>query len=288
MTTPPPLVRPPCPRPARRGAWAAARALALVLAAAGSAGLRAAPPATVVALAAPTAPTPLPGPTAPPADAAQAAAVLALAALGDPGLAARVQRAVAAQIPLPPAARAEIRLGRLDPRLQLAPCADIDAALPAGQRAWGATRVRLRCARGPVAWQVWLPVTVQVWAPSAVARRAIGAGQTLEAEDLAVAVVDLAAENAPAVREAAPVLGRQLARALAAGEALREDDLRARQWFAAGERVRLQARGPGFAVASQGEALGPGLDGQPVRVRTESGRIVNGLAVGEHLVELRL
>ena len=293
MTPCPTCAPTPSPRPVRRRAPAAARALAVALLAL-AAGPGAAA-ATVVALAAPVAlPAPAPAPAAAPAprpapaDPAQAAAVLALATLGDPGLAERVQRVVAGQIPLPPAARAEIRLGRLDPRLQLAPCADIDASLPAGQRAWGATRVRLRCARGPVAWQVWLPVSVQVWATSTVARRALNAGQTLEAEDLAVALVDLAAEGSGALREREPLVGRQLARPLAAGEALREDDLRARQWFAAGERVRLQARGPGFAVASQGEALGPGIDGQRVRVRTESGRIVNGLAVGEHLVELRL
>jgi flagella basal body P-ring formation protein FlgA len=285
MTTTAPCVPVPCLRPARRPARHAVRAAALALLAFTAGTGLAAPAAPGMAPAARASRAPA---ATPPADPAQAAAVLALATLGDPGLAERVQRVVAGQIPLPPAARAEIRLGRLDGRLQLAPCADIDASLPAGQRAWGATRVRLRCARGPVAWQVWLPVTVQVWAPSTVARRALSAGQTLEADDLAVAVVDLAAEASGALREREPLLGRQLARPLAAGEPLREDDLRARQWFAAGERVRLQARGPGFAVASQGEALGPGIDGQRVRVRTESGRIVNGLAVGEHLVELRL
>ena len=32
----------------------------------------------------------------------------------------------------------------------------------------------------------------------------------------------------------------------------------------------------------------PGIEGQTVRVRTESGRVVTGSAVGERLVELRL
>jgi flagella basal body P-ring formation protein FlgA len=73
-----------------------------------------------------------------------------------------------------------------------------------------------------------------------------------------------------------------------AGEDLRQNLLRARQWFAAGETVQLVAVGPGFSVQSEGQAITPGLDGSPVRVRTESGRIVTGLPVGERRVELRL
>jgi flagella basal body P-ring formation protein FlgA len=64
--------------------------------------------------------------------------------------------------------------------------------------------------------------------------------------------------------------------------------LRARQWFAAGEPVTVIARGDGFAVSGTGEALGPGVDGQTVRVRTDSGRIVVGTPVGDRRVEVRL
>ena len=59
-------------------------------------------------------------------------------------------------------------------------------------------------------------------------------------------------------------------------------------WFKAGDTVRIMAMGPGYAVSSEGLALGPGLDGQAIRVRTEGGRIVTGIAAGDHRVELSL
>jgi flagella basal body P-ring formation protein FlgA len=79
-----------------------------------------------------------------------------------------------------------------------------------------------------------------------------------------------------------------LARPLAAGDTLREQDLRARQWFAAGDTVRIVAGGTGWRIDSEGQALGPGIEGQSVRVRTESGRIVSGIAVADRRVEVAL
>ena len=64
--------------------------------------------------------------------------------------------------------------------------------------------------------------------------------------------------------------------------------LRRRRWFAAGDTVRLVAQGRGFSVSGEAQALGPGLEGQVVRVRTDSGRVLSGLAVGHNRVEVQL
>ena len=61
-----------------------------------------------------------------------------------------------------------------------------------------------------------------------------------------------------------------------------------RHWFAAGEVVTVVAVGAGFAVSAEGLALGPGLEGQLTRVRTESGRIVSGMPTGERRLEIAL
>ena len=52
----------------------------------------------------------------------------------------------------PGALRVEIEPGRLDPRLRLAPCERIEPYLPPGARAWGRSRVGLRCVQGPAPW----------------------------------------------------------------------------------------------------------------------------------------
>jgi flagella basal body P-ring formation protein FlgA len=72
------------------------------------------------------------------------------------------------------------------------------------------------------------------------------------------------------------------------GQSLRVSHLKARQWFAAGETVTVLAQGEGFSVAGEAQALNPGVEGQQVRVRTESGRVLTGLPVGERRVELGL
>ena len=184
--------------------------------------------------------------------------------------------------------RIEVLVGRLDARLRLAPCSQVLPYLPAGTRPLGRTRIGLRCAQGPSAWNISLPVTVKVWAPAVVATTALPIGTRLAAHHLTRAEVDLAERSDPALLLPEAALGRTLARGLAPGEALRRDDLKLREWFKAGDTVRVMAMGPGYAVSSEGLALGPGLDGQATRVRTEGGRIVTGIAAGDHRVELSL
>ena len=189
----------------------------------------------------------------------------------------------------PGAMRVEIELGRLDPRLRLAPCERIEPYLPPGARAWGRSRIGLRCVQGADAWNVYLPVTVKVFAPAWVGgQRAAGRQRCCSRQMLRQAEVDWAAVATPPVADAAKLVGRPLARPLPAGAAVRLADLKQRQWFAAGDTVQLVARGDGFSVSGEGQALSPGIEGQPVRVRTDNGRVLTGQAVGQNRVEVQL
>jgi len=184
--------------------------------------------------------------------------------------------------------RVEVTAGQADPRLRLAPCQRVDVHWPAGQRPWGRTRIGLRCAAGPVAWSITVPLQVRVWAPAVVAAVPLPAGTVLDQRHLRLGEVDWAERDTPVLLDAADILGRTMATAVPAGAAVRVEQLRRRQWFAAGDPVRVVAAGPGFAVSGEGVALTPGLEGQAVRVRTESGRVVTGMAAGDKLVEVSL
>ena len=122
-----------------------------------------------------------------------------------------------------------------------------------------------------------------------MATRALPVGSVLAAGDLAQAEVDLAEDASTALlrRRAWPSAARWPGRC-DAGRSLRQSHLQPRQWFAAGETVQVVAQGSGFRVAGEGQALTPGIEGQPARVRTESGRVLTGLPVGERRVELNL
>ncbi len=186
------------------------------------------------------------------------------------------------------APRIEVEVGRLDPRLRLAPCQRIAPYLPAGTRPLGRSRVGLRCLQGPSAWNVTLPLTVRLLAPSLVAVAALPAGTVIEARHLRLAEVDLVERPSPALAQPELVLGRTLVQGLAAGEALRRSALKARKWFNAGDMVRVVAVGDGFAIGGQAQALDPGIEGQRVRARTENGQVLTGLATASQRLEIAL
>ena len=135
---------------------------------------------------------------------------------------------------------------------------------------------------------MYLPITVKVFGPALVATSSLPAGSVIAATDIAQAEVDLAEDASNALANADTVVGRTLARAVKPGQSLRQSHLKAHQWFAAGETVTVVAQGAGFSVAGEGQALNNGIEGQPVRVRTEGGRVLTGQPVGERRVELPL
>jgi flagella basal body P-ring formation protein FlgA len=188
---------------------------------------------------------------------------------------------------MPAGTRVEVEVGTLDPRLKLAACARITPYLPTGARLWGRTQVGLRCVEG-ARWNVFLPVTVKVYAKAWTVNQPLALGAVLAAEHLQLDEVDIAAEPSPVVHQVQAAIGRSLARALRPGQVLREADLKARQWFAAGDTVRIVSVGSGFSISAEGQALAPGIDGQAIKVRTEGGRVITGRAVATRRVEVLL
>lgn len=188
---------------------------------------------------------------------------------------------------MPAGTRVEVVVGALDPRLKLAPCARITPHLPPGTRLWGRTHVGLRCDEG-ARWSVFVPVTVKVFAKAWSATQPLPVGAVVAAEHLHLDEVDLAAESSPVIASVQAAVGRTTARALLPGLPVREADLRPRRWFAAGDTVRVITVGSGFSIDAEGRALSAGLDGQPIKVRTDNGRVITGRATGPNQVEVAL
>jgi flagella basal body P-ring formation protein FlgA len=194
---------------------------------------------------------------------------------------------LASQTPIPAGARIEVEVGALDPRLKLAPCARITPYLPASTRLWGRSRVGLRCDEG-ARWSVFLPITVKVFANAWSVNQALPPGTLIAASHLQQSEVDLAAEASPVIRLPQAAIGRTLTRTLQPGQAVREADLKPRQWFAAGDTVHVLTVGSGFSISADGQALAAGIEGQNVKVRIEGGRVVSGRATAERRIEVTL
>jgi len=182
--------------------------------------------------------------------------------------------------------RAEITVGQLDPHLTLAPCARIEPFLPPGTRAWGRFNVGMRCREG-ANWTVFLPVTVKVYGTALTAKKSLMSGTAVADNDIEATEGELSKEPGTPVSDLKQVEGRILARALFPGQILRLEHFRAAPAVAQGDQVKLVAIGPGFTISTDGEALSQALDGQSVRVKTDTGRIVSGTARPGRTVELR-
>ncbi len=228
-----------------------------------------------------------PGPAAPASGVAPAPGS-ALVAPGAPSAADPTEAAVRILVEreLGTRHRLVIQVGQLDTRVHLAPCARAEPFVPPGVRLWGRTQVGIRCTAG-ASWAIRLPVTIQAFAQVAVANTALTPGTSLSASDVHLEEFDLTRENAPLVSDPATLNGKQLTRSVAAGQPLRIDALRIPPSVNAGDPVQILVTGQGFTLSSEGVALTPGSEGQSLRVRTESGRVVAG-TLRDRTIEVRL
>jgi flagella basal body P-ring formation protein FlgA len=201
---------------------------------------------------------------------------------------AAIERAVEAFLQretraLPGAAR--FAVGPLEERLALPACPALEVSAAPGARLIGRTSVLVRCS-GPARWQIYVPVTVSVTVPYVAAARALAPGQSVQPEDLVLLSAPLEQLPAGVLSDPQRALGRIAVAGIAAGQPVREEALRAPLSVRPGQRVRLLARGPGFEVSYEGQALGQAASGQWVQVRVPSGQVVSGRAREDGVVEV--
>jgi len=181
--------------------------------------------------------------------------------------------------------KVHIGVGAIDPRLRLPRCGQPVAFLPPGGKLWGNGTVGIRC-HAPSPWTIYVPVTIGVMAGIVATARPLSQGHLLTASDLVVRDGDLTQLPAGVLIDTGLAAGKLLAVSVPSGTPLRGDMLRAPLVVIKGQKVRLQVQGRGFRVNAEGVALASAAIGQPVSVRTPSGRIVSGTAQGEGIVEL--
>jgi flagella basal body P-ring formation protein FlgA len=188
--------------------------------------------------------------------------------------------------PLPGGGDIEIVVGEPDPRLVLAPCARREPFVPPGAKLWGRATLGVRCVEG-ADWTVYVPIEVRVYAPVQVAARPLARGQPIDADDVRMERLDLTRLRGQPVGADERLDGLVTVRAVAAGEALRRDILKAPPVVAAGDPVKIVVDGTGFAITTDGKALSGAGDGQAVRVSTATGRVLTGIARPGHVVLVR-
>ena len=180
--------------------------------------------------------------------------------------------------------RVTIDVGRLDDRLALAPCPQLQTFFPAGSRAWGQTSVGVRC--GLPAWTVYVPARVLVHATYLEAARPLAAGQEIRATDIVLREGEVTQLPAGVLTEPSLAVGRKLSSSIRAGMPLRSDALREPPAVHQGQQVALVVSGPGFRVSAAGTTLCKAPEGNLVQVRTAGGTVVSGIVRPGPVVEV--
>lgn len=173
----------------------------------------------------------------------------------------------------------------LDERqLTLARCAQVQAFLPQGQKAWGRVTVGVRCVNGPNA-SLYVGAQVKVEGSYVKLARPVPGGQALEAGDLQLEQGELTAHPADIVLDLNEAAGQVTRQALSAGQPLRSSYLQHEVGIQAGQSVQVIAHGGGFSVMNRGRALNTAARGAQARVKLDNGQIVSGVA-GSGIVDV--
>ena len=179
---------------------------------------------------------------------------------------------------------ATITIGQFD-GTRLPPCTAHEAFSPQGSRSIGKTNVGVRCL-SPNAWTVLIPAQIAVSGNYVTTSRALIAGQTIQAGDLATLSGDVSNLPSGIVNDPASAIGKTLRNSLGPGQALRIDQLLAPLVIRQGQTVRVITNGSGFSVSAEGKAINNATIGQLVQIRMESGQTVSGMARADGSVEI--
>jgi flagella basal body P-ring formation protein FlgA len=182
---------------------------------------------------------------------------------------------------------AEITVGRLDPRLQLARCElPLEAFSPPGSRSVGNTTVGVRCS-GADSWTIYVPAAVRVETGVLVATRHLHRGQVPEPGDFRIEERDIAALPGGYLTADTDLQASRLARSLRPGTVLTPSMLESLPVVKRGDTVTLLVKRGPLQIRASGKALSDAGDGARIRVRNlSSNKVVDGTVLGPRVVRI--
>ena len=179
------------------------------------------------------------------------------------------------------------KVDKIDKHLNLPKCPELEPFVPTGGRLWGKTSIGVRCDNQFATWTIYVQAEISVMTNVLHVARPVSIGQTLAYEDIAPQHVNLTQMPEGIFTDAAQVIGKVATTNLTAGQPLRPQMLRAPYVVLRGQKVSLVIQGRGFSISSEGQALTDAAEGQVIQVRNKSGRIINGIARINSIVEIQ-
>jgi flagella basal body P-ring formation protein FlgA len=173
----------------------------------------------------------------------------------------------------------EIEVVSIDARLKLSRCTTpLDAQMErAIARGYGT--VAVSCA-APTPWRLFVPVRAQNDVAVVVLARNVQPGEVLTAEDVAVARRTSASLPYDYLSDSEQAIGFTMRRTQPAGAVVTAAALEAPEVVQRGQLVTVTSGSGPITVKSAGVALGAARLNQRLKVRSASGRVIEGMADG--------
>ena len=168
---------------------------------------------------------------------------------------------------------------------RMAACDHYEFFLPAGTRLWGKIHLGVKCER-PAVWTAYLQSSISVQGHYLRSARKINRGQPILESDIEITRGDLTTLPARYLTEAHQAVGRITKSTLASKQALTHDQLLQPAVIKQGQKVKVLVGGATFTASVSGVALQSAGEGESIKVRTESGRTLTGIARSNGSVEI--
>jgi flagella basal body P-ring formation protein FlgA len=180
---------------------------------------------------------------------------------------------------------ATVEVGAIDERLKLPACSTPLAAAAQNEFRDGRGTVVVSCV-GKDPWRLFVPVRLISEVRVVVARRNVQTGEKLTSDDLEQVVRASTTLPYEYLTDLAEAIGFTARRTIAAGTILVPAALARPELVARGALVTLVAGVGGIMVKTEGVALEAGRLNQRVRVRSPSGRVVEGIVESANQVRV--
>lgn len=185
-----------------------------------------------------------------------------------------------------PLSQVQIEVGKIDPRLKLASCDQLENFLPPGTKEWGKITVGVRCLN-PKPWTLYVAATIRVFGDYVRTTRPLSAGQQLSESDLHLAKGEISNFSPGLVTRLDNAVGKTLSNSQAAGVSVHQQMFKLIPLIQSGQAVKIFTRGAGFVASNDGIAMSNAAEGQVAKARTHSGQIISGYVTAAGSIEIR-
>ncbi|MCH8506446.1 MAG: flagellar basal body P-ring formation protein FlgA [Ectothiorhodospiraceae bacterium] len=185
--------------------------------------------------------------------------------------------------------RADVEIGRLDPRLRLQKCeTPLEAFRSPGQQNGGRTTIGVRCA-SPRPWTIYVSARVNSYAQVYTTARSLGRGERIREGDLRLLEANVGNLSQGYYTELDQLLGMEVRRPSRPGEVLTPSMVAAPRLVTRGQTVTVLADAGAARVTMQGTAMEDGGLGDRIRVKNpRSERVIEGEITGEGRVRVTM